>query len=102
MESLPKDYIPRVGSKGAQKRQELIAKQRPSHDFEVERCHPLSKLEKERFLKFFKKREGDQGEVSIAKVEYGAPIDVRLINSQASYTQTFYLFWSMYHFTGCL
>ena len=77
MDSLPPDLVPRLGTPGAMKRLELIAKQRPPHDFDLSKCHPLSKLEKDRYLKFVERRAKEYtGSAVIARIEPAAPVEV--------------------------
>lgn len=79
MDSLPKDCVPRLGTKGAVKRQELLARQHPVYDVELDKCHPMTKLEQERFHKFVERRERKhRGQAILAQVEPTAPVEVRL------------------------
>lgn len=79
MDSLPNDCVSRLGTKGAVKRQELLARQHPVYDVELDKCHPMTKLEQERFHKFVERRERkNQGQGIIAQVEPAAPVEVRL------------------------
>ena len=83
MDSLPNDCVPRLGTKGAVKRQELLARQHPVYDVELDKCHPMAKLEQERFLKFVERRERKhRGQAIFAEVEPTAPVEVRLGSSQ--------------------
>ena len=85
MDSLPNDCVPRQGTKGAVKRQELLARQHPVYDVELDKCHPMTKLEQDRFQKFVERRDNKhRGQAIVAQVEPAAPVEVRLGSSQAT------------------
>lgn len=98
MDSLPSDLVPRLGTPGAMKRLELIARQRPPHDFDLSKCHPLSKVEKDRYLKFVEKRAKDfTGNAVVAKVEPAAPVEICNSCGEEILHGEFYVYTEMHH-----